>query len=589
MKKIFKTMLLLAAVTTGTGALVSCSDDEDLTTADALFRPIINVTDNIETGLDDSLAPYMIIKWDNYTNADQYTVKVEATDGSDSKEITTQELSCRFDNLQYDKEYYVYISSANTKSGLSSKPFSLTTTTPDYPTYLASPASTDLIDTQARVKWSEVNYDNMKVYKDNEDQLVIDTVLTEAINEQKELILKGLEPQTTYRAQVYSNGKYLGKKRFTTTAAEKFDGVVIDLRGVSGGDTYINSDQLAADVAANPDQDITYVLEGGTMYKISGGTVIPGTSKTIKFVTGLTLAGNATFRSGGGMGAVAGADVNAIVYEKIDFISDKAIEGGGNEVATNHDKGWGGRQVFNINNYGATIGSITFKNCSMTGYRAVVRSQQDGDNINNILFENCAINAIGDQGVVTTTNKKADWRNVTFRNCTITNIVMLCDFRASVSTLNLTIENSTFCYAPIETTANANTPMFRLGSGNVVLKVKNTLFGPSMASGATKQGVFSLDGSGSQVQTYTAGAAGSIFLSGTPDNLDVQDCYKTDFAWTDLNTTGEGDPKIYPLEGLGELGLNESALWSKPTEGLFNIIGKVSGVDLSKLGDSRWW
>jgi len=577
MKKIIKSMLLLAAITTGMATLVSCGDDDDLTTADALFRPIINETDNIELGLDENKIPFMVIKWDNYTNANQYTVKVEAIDGSDTQEITTSDLTCRFNNLQYDKEYYVYISSANTATGLVSKPFSLTTTTPDYPTALSSPASTDLIDTQARIKWAEeVSYDELKVYKDSNDSLVCDTLLNADINAANEIIFKGLQPKTTYRVEAYQNGSYQGKKRFTTAAAEKYEGVVVDLRGVSGGETYITADQLAADVAANPDQDITYVLEGGTLYKISGGTNIPGTTKTIRFVTGLTLKGNAIFRSGGGMGGVAGQDINSIVFEKIDFISDKAIAGGGYEVETNHDKGWGGRQVFNINGYGATISNLTFKNCSMTGYRAVVRSQKDGDNITNILLEDCLINAIGDQGVLTTTNKSGDWKNVTMRNCTVNNIVLLCDFRTTTNKLTFNIENCTFCYAPIETTANANTPMFRLGSGNVVLNVKNTLFGPSMKT---------LNSEGGEIYPYEAGTAGSIFLTGTPDNFVVENSYKTNFAWTDL---GAEEPKIYPLEGLGELGISETELWNNPSKGTFNIIGKVSGVDFSKLGDARW-
>ena len=42
MKKIIKSILLLAAITTGMVSFVSCSDDDDLTTADALFRPIIS-------------------------------------------------------------------------------------------------------------------------------------------------------------------------------------------------------------------------------------------------------------------------------------------------------------------------------------------------------------------------------------------------------------------------------------------------------------------------------------------------------------------------------------------------------------------
>ena len=148
MKKIFKTILLLAAVTTGIGTLISCSDDDNLTQADALFRPIINDDDNLELGLDANNVPYMIVKWDNYTDANQYTVRAVPVDASvPAKVITTSELTCRFDDLEYDKEYFVYISSANTNTGLSSKEYSVTTTTPDYPTQLVTPAVTDIIDT----------------------------------------------------------------------------------------------------------------------------------------------------------------------------------------------------------------------------------------------------------------------------------------------------------------------------------------------------------------------------------------------------------------------------------------------------------
>ena len=154
MKKIFKTVLLLAAVTTGMGTLISCSDDDNLTKADALFRPIINDDDNLELGLDENNVPYMIVTWDNYTSANQYTVRVVPVDASvAAKEITTSELKCRFDGLEYDKEYFVYISSANTNTGLSSKEYSITTTTPDFPTSLITPATTDLIDIQARISW----------------------------------------------------------------------------------------------------------------------------------------------------------------------------------------------------------------------------------------------------------------------------------------------------------------------------------------------------------------------------------------------------------------------------------------------------
>ena len=572
MKKIFKTLLLFAAVTTGMGTFTSCSSDKDLPKADALFRPIINTNDNLELGLTESFVPYMIVKWDNYTDANQYTVKVVPVDASvAAKEVTTSELTCRFDGLEYDKEYFVYISSANTNTGLSSKEFSITATTPDYPTQLKTPTVTDIIDTQVRIKWGDTSYSSLKIYKDSNDSLVTDTIVSDDINAAKEIILKGLKQKTTYRVEAYVDNSYQGKKRFTTVASENYNGVVFDLREMdeATAKSYISTAQIATDVEANSGKDIVYVLSGGTTYKIAGGTSIPATENSVKFVTGLTLSGNAKFVSGGGFAIAKGANVKSIEFEKIDFISDKFADA--DAIAKSSDKSFGGRQVFNINGVKSTLSNISFKNCSMQGYRAVVRSQADGDNITNVTLEDCLINGIGDQAVLTTTNKKGGWEKVVIKNCTFTNIVMLCDFRSATVKNNLpmdmTIENCTFCYAPMEA-ANANTPLFRVGD-NTTITVKNTLFGPAMAS----------------VKPFTASTTGSVFVTGNP-TVSVEQSYKTDFAWTSI---GEGEAAtIYPLEGLAELGLSESALWSAPANGNFTITGKVSGIDFSKLGDSRW-
>ena len=588
MKTIFKTTLLLLGVATGMGTIASCSDD-DLPAADGLFRPVINESDNITHGLDNQNNPYMIIKWDNYTTANQYQVKIEANDGTDSREVTTDTTFYRFDELQYDKEYNISLTAMNTQSSLQSKAFTLTTTSLDYPTSLATPGTTDIIDTQARITWQGgANYDKLEFYQDSNDSLVSDTLLTDDERDAQEFIIRNLKPKTTYRVVAYENNHYKGKKRFATVASEKYDGKVFDLRDLdaSEGKNYITTDQIAADVADNPDKDITYVLQGGMDYKISGGTKIPATAGTVKFVTGLTLAGNANFISSGGFALNNGEEVGTLEFEKINFKSDK-LNNEDYTMESNTDKGWGGRQVFNINGTKSTLKNMIFRSCTIQGYRAVVRAQSDGDNVQNIVMEDCVIDGIGDQGVFTTTNKDCDWLSISMKNCTVLNIVMLCDLRKTTNTLNFNIENCTFCYAPIETTANANTPLFRLGSGNVDLKVKKTLFGPSMATGTYSNDEFNHDSGGASIKTYTAGVVGSIFLGGSPANLDVQDSYKTNFAWHDRGTEESG-PQIYPLEGLGELGISETELWSNPSKGIFNIIGRVSGVDLTNAGAARW-
>lgn len=581
MKKIMKSMLLLLAATTGL-TLASCSDDDNLTQADALFRPIISESDNIKHALDEDLRPYMTINWDNYTDANQYVVSIAANDGSDTRTITTDTTTYVFTGLEYDKEYNISIRCENTITGLSSKDFTLTTTTLDYPTKLATIGTSDIIDNAARISWSEdAELDSVQILKDSNDSLVytidlsaIDALVTNSI-------VTGLEPKTTYKAVAYKEDAYRGKKRFTTVAEESFKGVVFDLRDLDPSDSkgYITTDQIAMDVAENPDEDITYVLHGGYDYKIGGGTTFPEFAHKITFITGLTLEGNARFISGGGM-TISG-DVEALTFEKIDFVSDK-LNNGDVDLYENTDKGWGGRQAVNFNGVKATLSNLTFKSCTIQGYRAMVRTQKDDDNITNILVEDCVINAIGDQGVFTSTNKKGKWEKVTMKNTTVTNIVMLCDFRINTEKnklpIELNIENCTFCYAPMETTANANTPLFRVGDATTI-KVNNSLFGPAMAT----------DGSaGGSIMPYTAATAGSIYVTGNP-TTDVVNSYKTNFEWTGREDAATGEIVTNPLDGLVSLSLDENQLWSDPAKGKFNIIGSASGVDFSTLGDARWW
>ena len=196
MKKILKSVLLTAAVCTGFGLLASCSDD-DSSTLRGLFRPVINESDNITHGLDDNQIPYMVVKWDNYTNANQYVIKIEANDGTDTREQTVDTTFYRFDNLQYDKEYNISLRATNTVSGLESKDFTLTTTSLDYPTNLATPGSSDVIDTQARIKWTGTpNYEKLLIYKDSNDSLVSEVALDEGDYEASEVIVRNLSPRT---------------------------------------------------------------------------------------------------------------------------------------------------------------------------------------------------------------------------------------------------------------------------------------------------------------------------------------------------------------------------------------------------------
>lgn len=418
MRKIFKTMLLFAAVTTGMGTIASCSDDDNLTTADALFRPVINADDNVEMGLDANKVPYMTVKWDNYSSANQYTVKVVPTDASiAAKEITTSELTCTFNDLEYDKEYFVYISSANTNNGLSSKEYSITATTPDFPTSLITPANTDIIDIQARISWPQsVSYDKLVIKHDSDDAIVGEVVVTDADNAQGEKIIGGLEPKTTYKVEAWKNGSYQGKKRITTTASESYSGNVVDLRSLDEKESlkWVSTDHMDSLVNEYPDQDITIVMQGGMDYRLE--TVkLPSTKGSIKFVTGLSLKGYAVWHVTGNFDLANGVDLGGIYFEKIDFTDD--------ETKLKTSSNYGGTYLFNQNS-DAKIGTVSLKSCNVRYKRGVLRIRSTNV-VENFIADDCVFEYIGGYGITNVDNNGACIKNIKVTNSTFANCVRL--------------------------------------------------------------------------------------------------------------------------------------------------------------------
>ena len=569
-------IMLLAATTTG--FLSSCSDKATDSQAPRLFRPVASLVTSNNS---------VTASWDNISGATQYNLTLYRVTGQDEAGENIYEAvstgSCEsspytFDDLAWDEKYRVEISCSG--NNIESKTYTTSDVNVAYPTSLKSSPKT--IDNAARITW-DLNGDQIKTIvatpEDGEGDPVIVT-LSDAQYEAGQIDVMGLEAGTKYIFTAYSdkeelsNSTYVGKVTATTSKPIDFDeaygaGKWLDIREYD--------ENMAKDTLKTPEfweqvsDGMTIILRGDFDYKVNNSQPF---DKSVRFVTASTLGNNARFVSSGGLTLAKGVTIDFIEFVNVDFISDKAMPKGGNEIATNTDKGFGGRQMFNINGTKSTLKKISFKGCKIEGYRAMVRAQDKTDGIQEIEVDNCIINGIGDQGVFTTNNKAADFQKITLKNSTITNIVMLCDLRNSKGDLEFNIENCTFCYAPIETTANANTPMFRInGNKNTVkLNVQNTLFGPSMYTG----------GGGASITTYKAGEKGSIFLNGSETTLaSVSKSFKTNFTWTEIGA----NLTTYPLDGLQELSVDETGLWSAPASGEFKLITSV-GED--GIGDPRW-
>lgn len=572
-KKYFAMMLLMASTSL---AFIGCSDDDNLGEAPRLFRPVASL---------DAQKNNLVVTWSKIPGATEYSLTLFKAvdmqpDGTYSavkyKEATTSDVSYTFDNLEWDEKYGITISCKNDTKG--SEEYKTPLTTINYPSKLSKVKT---IDNAARLTWVNTasSSDVIKAIvaipegSTSEEERIVKTVKEEEDLEGSFDVL-GLKPATAYTfyaykdAEVFDNTTYAGKLSATTSEQSDFDtqygGNYIDIRN---WDPEEAADTLKSpEFAAMLKEGITVILRGEQDYKVNNTVVF---DKSVNFVTGPTLGGNARFISSGGMQCAKGANVARLSFNDIDFYSDKAL--GDNAVATNTDKGFGGRQVFNENGTSSTLGEILFKGCHIEGYRAVVRAQAANDNINKVTFDGCVINGIGDQGIVTTNNKKSELQEISFTNSTLTNIVMVCDLRSTASAPSLNVTNCTFCYAPMETTENTNTPLFRLGSNAVKLNISNTLFGPSMASEGS---------AGSTIITNTAGTAGSIFVDNQDAEISSPHSYMTNFQWTVVKD------KTYPISTLIGTGMSETELWTDPANGNFRI-NKSVGED--GIGDPRWF
>lgn len=579
MKKIIKSTLLFLAVTAGMGTFVSCSDDDD-SGMNGLFRPVI-AEDNITHGLNDESGvpiPYMIINWDNYATANKYVVTIAANDGSDERSIETAETTCRFDGLQYDKEYNISIHSENTTNGLSSKDYTMTTTSLDYPTELATIQSTDITDREARIKWAgngEIKYDSIAIVDDSEDTLVTNVVLkpdkltgvysdeTQDIIKSGEVIIYNLTPKTSYRAEAYYNDEYRGKKRFSTVASENYEGIVIDLRGeesgrdeknensltwfsVGSGSAYANAIDSLLNIPEYANQDITFVLQGGEKYRLPTMT-IPATTGTLRFVTGLTLAGNAEFYVTGNFTVAKGAHVGGFVFDKINF-------SGANPL---NDNNYGGKYLFNMGNAGASIDSISITNCNIKWKRGVIRIQTEAT-IEKITIDNCIIDSIAGYGVVNADNEKAAMNNINVTNSTFSVCQVMFTNNKGISPNSVNVSNCTFWRC----STDKKYIMDFKGKTIKSFTFNNNLMGPAL------------------------GETGLEFYSG-----DVKPDYSDNYFTSDLvwRVKSEEDPTPKAQISGTTLSTDVAGTFKDAENDDFTVISKELGTGKPTPGDPRWY
>lgn len=561
MKHTFNIKSLLFTLAVGTGFLfASCDDDNDLTKADALFRPIVGET--VVSG------QWIELNWDRYEGADYFQLELS---GEDGLELTaeTDTTYYRFEGLSYDTDYVVKIRSLSKSSGLESKFYIVPTiTTTDFPTKLKG---VETIDNMALVSWSEDTYTNLKLFHvtipegstTEEEILLKDIVLTDKDLSSHKVIIENLEPENNYIVRAYHDNEYRGKKLFTTASPESYDGYVVDLRSYSAEESYGLFTQQFIDniVAEHPDEDITIVLKGGTTYELQ--TVnLPATAGTIKVVTGLTLEGMAEFAVNGNLGVQSGSTVNKFVVEKVFFTEHASAP----KTAGN----FGGKYLFNFNQSDAKLGTLNIVNSTIKYKRGLCRIQTTAS-IDHFIMENCVVDSIGGYGITNADNSGADIKNIKISNSSFSHCekLFVSTKPASKAVESFSVENSTFVY----NMKNGNNYMFDFNGMSFASDpiLKNCVFGPGGNAVTIKDGAVS-----GKIGAFSAFRAAK-------GSLTVDNCYGTnDIQWY----IAEGATEPSSALDLTSTGADVNGTFDNAAGSNFKL--KITDL-LNVAGDPRWW
>lgn len=537
MNKIYKYSIIIFALSILAGLLTSCNDDDD-EQAPRLFRPQINDYFISQT--------YFGVSWDRYQGAIKYELQLSVDSFKTIKEeVVIDSTNYRFENLWFDTQYQLRIRSIG--NNIMSEYFvAKDVKTLDYTTQLNALTEADVIDTQAKVTWNNVTYNHLKIY--HGDDLVQTVNVTNTENQKKQVIVKNLEPVTSYRVEAYAlvDGKeaYRGKKPFKTVESQVFEGDVEDLRNLSADESlekitpsYLN------ELATNYPSGVTVVLNGGIVYNISSEIVI---SSNVTFVTGLSFAGYATMAIDGSFTIAESTTLNKIKFDKIFF-----TEGSNNPKTSSN---YGGTYIFNINKSGAKLSKLDIESCIIKYKRGVIRMQTESI-INEVSINNCVIDSIGGYGVVNNANDKAYIGDIKVQNSTISHAeaVFACGKKLGVN--SITLENVTTCFAPKD-------------AGYMFDYNKNTIPG------------------GIMVKKCIFGISGMVLEPGTAPSVNVLRCDGASATVIDSYRTNDYTmAEKYKLD-LSDVGESSKKLFSDPVNNNYTV--KNSYVQ-GKAGDPRWW
>lgn len=553
-------MNLLKLMTVGcllscfSGLMTSCSDDDDAGSK-VLLRPVTAM---------EIVQNKAYLSWKSVEGATEYIVEVYKVVDKGEELYKTETVpgdrsSCVID-LDWEENYKFKVKCEG--NGRLSGYWETEVTGVLYRPLSIELGEARTIDTQALISWmpndtvvitaltavpmglETVNSQDIKVYNVSSEEYLAGSK-----------IIDDLTPETSYRVSFYSGDEqssdtYQARIEVKTVVTENLDedyGTAnrIDLRNEAFDPDYFNKldwNSLA--------EGTTFVLPAGKTYVLNSGETVIEFAHSVHFVTPQTLEDYPTFSFDNAFRIVEGVVVDKVTFKRINLRASKSLS----EVA---DNSLSGKQVICPESDVFLINTIDFTNCYIENFRSIVRSKKAIGNVGAIAFKECTINAIGNQGIVSTDGKNGNYINdVSFDECTITNICGIADLRNSSSGKSISITNTTFCYAPME-----NSFLFRVDP-SIAVKIENCVFGGSMK----------IDGKLPKFNELGSGG---------------QDDYTGVYPFSSVNSFQANDR----TSSKGNLGLSDSkmsttTLFTAPGTNNFKLNELFTGC--SSVGASKW-
>ena len=553
-------MNLLKLMTVGcllscfSGLMTSCSDDDDAGSK-VLLRPVTAM---------EIVQNKAYLSWKSVEGATEYIVEVYKVVDKGEELYKTETVpgdrsSCVID-LDWEENYKFKVKCEG--NGRLSGYWETEVTGILYRPLSIELGEARTIDTQALIPWTPndtvvitaltavpmgletVNSQDIKVYNVSSEEYLAGSK-----------IIDDLTPETSYRVSLYSGEEqnsdtYQARIEVKTAVTENLDedyGTAnrIDLRNEAFDPDYFNKldwNSLA--------EGTTFVLPAGKTYVLNSGETVIEFAHSVHFVTPQTLEDYPTFSFDNAFRIVEGGVVDKVTFKRINLRASKSLS----EVA---DNSLSGKQVICPESDVFLINTIDFTNCYIENFRSIVRSKKATGNVGAIAFKECTINAIGNQGIVSTDGKNGNYINdVSFDECTITNICGIADLRNSSSGKSISITNTTFCYAPME-----NSFLFRVDP-SIAVKIENCVFGGSMK----------IDGKLPKFNELGSGG---------------QDDYTGVYPFSSVNSFQANDR----TSSKGNLGLSDSkmsttTLFTAPGTNNFKLNELFTGC--SSVGASKW-